>query len=150
MKHYLAQGKCATILYNNNSITINQFKKSELQFLSVSEIRKFHTLTVNFKDWPFSAIVTRHFRPKSGHLIERVNFKPIDKTVINLENLFIEGSGSFLRPTGFWIKKHKYKRTENVFFKKQVSLMSTKYHKSTVPNIMTIDLLYNIFDKSYK
>ena len=35
-------------------------------------------------------------RAKPGHLNERVYCKPIDRT---LKMLFIEGSGSFLRPT---------------------------------------------------
>ena len=41
------------------------------------------------------AIVTRHFRPKSGHLNDSVYCKPIDRT---LKMLFIEGSDSFLPP----------------------------------------------------
>ena len=56
---------------------------------------KFHTLTLNFKDWRFSVIVMRHFRPKLGHLNERVHCKLIDRTS---KLLFTEGSGSFLRP----------------------------------------------------
>ena len=47
--------------------------KSELQFLSVSEMGIFYTLVLNFKDWPFDVMVSRHFRPKSGQLNERYN-----------------------------------------------------------------------------
>ena len=66
--------------------------KSELQFLPASEIGKFHTLALNFKDWSFGVIVTRHVRPKLGHLNERIYFKLIDRT-----SKFIKESGSFLR-----------------------------------------------------
>ena len=55
-------------------------------------MRIFHTLALNFKDWPFGVIVTRHFRPKLGHLNESVYFKPLNRT---LKMLFIEGSDSF-------------------------------------------------------
>ena len=53
--------------------------KSELKFLSLLEKGKFHTQYLNFKDWTFGLIVTRDFRPKSGHLNERVSFKPINE-----------------------------------------------------------------------
>ena len=55
--------------------------KSESQFLPVLETRKFHTLALNFKNWPFGSIAARHFQPKSGHLNEKVYCKPIDRTL---------------------------------------------------------------------
>ena len=66
--------------------------KSELKFLPASEIGKFHTLALNFKDWSFGVILTRHIRPKLGHLNERIYCKLIDRT-----SKFIKESGSFLR-----------------------------------------------------
>ena len=80
---------CSILITQLLSISL----KSELQFLTVSEYWKLYTLALNFKDWPFDAIVTRHFRPKSGHLNERVYCKPIDGT---LKMLFIKRLGSFL------------------------------------------------------
>ena len=76
--------------------------KSELQFLSASEMRKLQALALNFKDRPFGVIVTRHFRPKLGHLNERVYCKLIDRTS---KMLFIKESGSFLRPTSPPLRK---------------------------------------------
>ena len=68
--------------------------KSELPFLPGSEMGNFHTLVLNFKNWPFSVIVKRHFRSKPGHLNQRVCCKPIETT---LKMLFIEGPDSFLQ-----------------------------------------------------
>ena len=73
---------CSIIITQLLSIS----SKSELQFASF-----IHTLALNFKDWTFGVIVTRHFRPKSGLLNEI-----IDRT---LKMLLIERSGSVLRPT---------------------------------------------------
>ena len=69
--------------------------KSELQFLIVSEMGIFHIIALNFKEWPFCVILTRHFRSKSGHFNEKAYCKPIDRT---LKMFFIKGSDSFLRP----------------------------------------------------
>ena len=74
----------------------------QLQFQPVSEMGKFHALAMNFKGWPFGVIVTRHFRPKVGHLNERVYCKLIDRTS---KVLFIKESGSFLRPTSPELRK---------------------------------------------
>ena len=75
--------------------------KSELQFWPVSELGIFHTLVLDFKDWLFDIIVTRHFRPKSVHLNESIYCKPSDRT---LKMLLIGESHSFLRPIipGLW------------------------------------------------
>ena len=54
--------------------------KRELQFLLVLEMGIFHTLTLNFKDWRFGVIVTRHFRSKSDQLNGSVYCKPIDRS----------------------------------------------------------------------
>ena len=73
---------------------LSQSSKSELQVA----LRLFHTYTLalNFNDWPFGVIATRHFRPKSARLNDTAYCKSIDR---KLNMLFIEGSGSFLRPT---------------------------------------------------
>ena len=76
--------------------------KSELEFLLVSEMGKFHKLALNFKDWPFGVIVTRHFRPKCIHLNERVYCKLIHRTS---KMLFIKELGSFLRPNSSKLRK---------------------------------------------
>ena len=39
-----------------------------------------------FKD--FVTFVTRHFRPKSGHLNERVHCKPVDRTLRTISELW--------------------------------------------------------------
>ena len=85
------------LFHNNNSVTINKFKK----WITISACFRngkisYSTLALNFKDWPFGVIVTHHFRPKSGHLNDRLYYKSINRT---LKMLFIEGSGSFLRQT---------------------------------------------------
>ena len=69
--------------------------KRELQLRPVTEMGIFHALVLNFKDWHFGVIVTRHFRPKSVHLNESVYCKPVNRT---LKMLFIVDSHSFLRP----------------------------------------------------
>ena len=51
--------------------------KSELQLWPVWELGIFHTLALNFKNWPFDVIITRHFRPKSVDLNEIVYFKNV-------------------------------------------------------------------------
>ena len=76
------------LFHNNISVTINKFKKRI-------------TIPACFKKWEnfieyTNLNVTRRFRPKSGHLSDRVYCKLIDRT---LKTLFIEASGSFLRPT---------------------------------------------------
>ena len=85
------------LFHNNNSITLLLSKSltKELQFLPASEMGKFHTLALNFKD------VTMHYRPRSVNLNERIYCKPIDATI---KILFIEGLGSFLRQNvpDFW------------------------------------------------
>ena len=97
---------CSVVIIQLRSLSL----KSELQFLFASEMGKilYSTLTLNFKDWPFGMVIIPNFRPKPGHLNDRVYCKPIDRT---LKMLFSERSDSFLRPTivvevsGFWIKK---------------------------------------------
>ena len=82
-------------------------------------------------------VIIPNFRPKPGHLNDRVYCKPIDRT---LKMLFSERSDSFLRPTivvevsGFWIKKNKYKMILKIFFLKKQrfpqSLESIQKHSS--------------------
>ena len=59
---------CSTIITELLSGSV----KSELKFLPVPEMGTFHTLVLNFKDWPFGVVVTRYFRTKFGYLNERV------------------------------------------------------------------------------
>lgn len=68
----------------------------ELQLLHISEMGKFHTLTLTVGDWTFEITVTRHNRPKPGHSNKRVYCKQIDRT---LKMRFKEWSPRFLRPT---------------------------------------------------
>ena len=85
------------LFHNNDSVTIIRFKKwITIPVCFRNGKISCSTLALNFKDWPFGVIVTRHFRPKSGHLNDRLYCKSIDRT---LKMLFIEGSGKFLRPT---------------------------------------------------
>ena len=105
--------------------------KSELKFLCF-----IHRLVLNLKDWIFGVILTRHFRPKSDCLNERIYIKPIDKTS---KMLFIEWSGSFLRPNIFELLKllvFGLKRNRNItrlwkYFpqKTKVSTICRKYRK---------------------
>ena len=94
-----SKSTCPTVLHlsflfhNNNSVTINKLIKW-ITIPPVSKMGIFHTLALNFMDWPFRVIVTRHFRPKSGHLNEIVYCKRIDRT---LKNVIHWRSGSFLR-----------------------------------------------------
>ena len=84
---------CSIIITQLLSIS----SKSELQFASF-----IHTLALNFKDWTFGVIVTRHFRPKSGLLNEI-----IDRT---LTMLFIERSfydQLFLSYWSYWFLDKK-------------------------------------------
>ena len=67
---------CSIIIIELLSTSI----KIELQFLPFPEMGKFHTLALNFKFWPFSVIVTRHFRPNLGQLNEWKYCKLIDRT----------------------------------------------------------------------
>ena len=111
---------CSIIITESLSTSL----KSELQFLPelqpVSKMGKLHTQALNFKDWPFGVIVTRHFRSKLSHLNERVYCKLIGRTS---KMLFIKESGSFLRPISpelrklmvFGWKKHKCKKTLKIF-----------------------------------
>ena len=78
--------------------------KSELQFPCFV-----HTLALNFKDWTFGVILTRHFRPKSRCLNGRVYCKPIDVTS---KMLFIEGRTTlcnqlFLSYWSYWLLDKK-------------------------------------------
>ena len=106
-------------------------------------------LTLNFKDWTFGFIVTRHFRPKSVCLNKRGYCRPIARI---LKMIYIHwGVGQFsttyyfwvMEVTGFWIKKrHKYK----IYFPQntKVSTMSREYRKAQ----FWIQWLYN-YDKMY-
>ena len=76
--------------------------KSELKFLPFSEMGKFPTLALNFKDWPFGVMVTRHFRRKLDHLNERVYCCLIDRTS---KMLLIKEYGSILWPTSSELQK---------------------------------------------
>ena len=85
------------LFHNNNWVTTIKFKK----WIAIPPCFRngkisYNTLALNFKDWSFGVVVTRHFRPKSGHLNDRVYCKSIDRT---LKMLLIEVSGNFLRPT---------------------------------------------------
>ena len=106
------------------------------------------TLALNFKDWTFGVIVTRHFRPKSGLLNERVHCEPIDRT---LKMIYIRwGVGQLskinyfwvMEVTGFWIKKrHKYNKTLKIFPSKNKSFHNLqKVSKSAVLNTMAVYL----------
>ena len=79
-----------TFLFSSIVITqlLSAGLKSQLHLLSISEMEKFHTLTLNFGDGHFEINVSRHFRSNSD--------KSIDRT---LKMLFKEVLGSFLRPT---------------------------------------------------
>ena len=91
--------------------------------------------TLNFKDWTFGFIATRHFRPKSGRLNKRVYCRSIARA---LKVIYIHwGVGQLsttsffwvMEVTGFWIKKkHKYK----IYFsqKTKVSTISREYRKA--------------------
>ena len=83
---------CSTIITELLSTSL----KSELQFLPVSEMWKFHKLVLNFKNWPLDVIVTRHFRTKLGYLNVKVYCKIIDRTT---KMLFIKELSRFLQPT---------------------------------------------------
>ena len=90
---YLTANLYISFLFPSNYlVTIFKFKK----WITISACFRngkasYSTLALNFKDWPFGIIVTWHFRPKSGHLNDRVHCKPI--------NLFSERSSRFLWPT---------------------------------------------------
>ena len=88
-------------VFLSRSIIITQLlrisSKIELKFTCF-----IHTLALNLKDRTFGVILTRHFRPQLDCLNERVYIKPTDKTS---KMLFIEWSGSFLRPKIFELLK---------------------------------------------
>ena len=71
----------------------------------------YSTLALNFKDWPFGIIVTRHFRPKSGHLNDRVYCKPIEQLTLKnvtqweVGQLSMTNHSWVMEVTGFWVKK---------------------------------------------
>ena len=125
---------------------VNYKLKSGLQFLLVSEMRIFHTLTLKFKNQLFGVIVTRHFRPeRSGHLNESVYCKPIYRT---LKMFFIDGSDSFLQPIipELWkllvfVQKNKNIRRLKILTSKNKSFHNLhKVSKSTVLNTIAVDL----------
>ena len=85
------------LFYINISVTIFKFKKwITIPSCFRNEKISYSALALNFNDWPFGIIVIRHFRPKSGHINDKVYCKPINKTV---KMLFNEKSGNFLRPS---------------------------------------------------
>ena len=86
----------STFLFTSTIITpkIASGLRSDFPLSSISEMGIFHTLSLTVGDWPFS--ITGYFRPKLGHLNERVSYKPIERT---LKRQFKEGWGSSLRPT---------------------------------------------------
>ena len=99
---------CSTIITE----LLSRSLKSELKFLPVSEIGTFHTLVLNFKDWPFGVIVTRHLMTKLGYLNERAHCKLIDRIS---KMLFIKQSDIFLRVLSYgsyWVLDKK--RNTNV------------------------------------
>ena len=133
------------------SIIITQLlwisSKSELQFVCF-----IYTLALNFKDWTFSIIVTRYFRPKSGRLNKKVYSKPIVRT---LKMIYIHGWVGQLSTTNyFWVmevtgfstkKKHKYNKTLKIFSKTKVSTISKKYWKLHFCTVLYIcDKMYFI------
>ena len=101
---YLTVSLCLSFLSHNHNSVYTIFTSKNWIAIPVS-LRNgkisYSTLALNFKDWPFGIIATRHFRPKSGHLNDRVYCKPIGR---KLKRLLNESSGSFLRPTipEFW------------------------------------------------
>ena len=105
----------------------------------------FHTQAFNFKDWPFNVIVTSHFRIKCGHLNEKVYCKPVDRTLkcylLRGQTALSDQSLLVIEVTGFWIKKHKYKKTLKIFSSKNKSFHNLhEVLKTTVLNTMAIDL----------
>ena len=107
---------CSTIITE----LLSRSLKSELKFLPVSEIGTFHTLVLNFKDWPFGVIVMRHFRTKFGYLNERVFCKLIDRTSkMLLRNRAVFYDQPVLIYGSYWVldkkKKHKCKKLSKCF-----------------------------------
>ena len=93
LKHLLAKKENAklysTFLFSSIKITqfLSPWLKNELitYLLPDSEMRKLHTLALNFVGWPFGISITRHFRPKSSHSNERIYRKPKQK----IENVIL-------------------------------------------------------------
>ena len=81
------------LFHNNNSVTINKFKKWFTIFACFRNGKiSSSTLALNFKGWPFDVIVTRHFRPKSGHLNDRVYCKSM---IEHYKCYALRGRGAF-------------------------------------------------------
>ena len=120
----------------------------ELQLLPISEMAKFHTLTLTVYDWPFGITINRHFRLKPGYSYMRAYCKQIDRA---LKELFKERLPKLLRPTipELWkflknlfccflekktidtksFKFRRYKIQEIFFITKQKFPLSKKYQK---------------------
>ena len=113
------------LFHSNNSLSPSL--KSELQFLSVSEMGQVHTLALNLKNWPYGTTVTKYFRSKLGHLNESVWCKLTDRT---LKMLFIERS-SFLWPTIPELRKLLFFRLKKYLYKKNLKTFSSKQQKFT-------------------
>ena len=64
----------SSLFYYDNSVIINMFKR----WITIPvcfrnwKISFIQYTSLEFNDWPFGVIVTRHFRPKPGHLNEGV------------------------------------------------------------------------------
>ena len=132
---------CLSFLFhNNNSITMNKFKKW-------ATIRMFYSY-ISLEIWGLTlgVIVTRPFRPKSGPLNKRVYCKPIDRTLKMIYIHWRVGQLSkinyfwVMEITGFWIKKkHKYNKTLKIFSLKSKSFHNLqKISESTVLNRMAV------------
>ena len=132
---------CLSFLFhNNNSITMNNFKKW-------ATIRMFYSY-ISLEIWGLTlgVIVTRPFRPKSGSLNKRVYCKPIDRTLKMIYIHWRVGQLSkinyfwVMEITGFWIKKkHKYNKTLKIFSSKSKSFHNLqKISESTVLNRMAV------------
>ena len=130
---------CSIIITELPSIS----SKSDLQFACF-----IHTLALNFKDWTFGVIVTRHFRPKSRRLNKRVYCKPIDRKLKTIYVHWVVGQLSttnffwVMEVTGFWIiKKHKYNKTLKIFSSRNKTFHNLqKVSKSTILNTMAVYL----------
>ena len=112
-------------------ITNNPLKK--LFWLPVSEVGKFHRLTLNFRGWSFRGwplnfggwTVTKYFGSKSGNSNGKIYRKQIDKrysttrwTAFCHQPLLSYGSFSRTSSTAFWIKrKHKHQVLNNFLSK---------------------------------
>ena len=113
----------------------------------------YSTLALNFKDWPFGIIVTRHFRPKSGHLNDRVYCKPIEHWKCHsMRGRAAFYDQPFLSYGSYWLlgKENRYMMILKIFFfKKQQFPQVPESIQKYSSKYMAPDLCQNIFSKSY-